>query len=261
MVAQTLPIEAKALKEALARSSSCATIEELGRLCDADHAGGGDARVAEHVAGCLRCCTELALLKRFEAAAPRPEEEEAVNAIIAGIEREVPRMASAPAPAETIAAQRGRRSWQRRDAVRRAAAGLAFAAAMLILVVNLAGRDERPPMVSPDVASAPAVFRSSAVSLLAPAGDLDEPATELRWEAVPGAESYSVEVMEVDRSEVWSSDARQPSLSLPEQVRARIVPGKPLLWRVTAKDAAGKTLASSQVQRFRLRTRDPYPRH
>jgi hypothetical protein len=270
VVAGAIPIDAKLLKAALARSAACATIEELGRLCDADHAGGGDARVAEHVAGCIRCRTELALLKQFETAAPRPDEEPAASWIAARLESDVGRMTSVAAPRSSrvvaAAEETGRRPLRDDDAGRfpqRAvwpvAAGLALAAATLLVVLNLPGREVRPPALPADPGAGPVVFRSNAVTLLSPAGDLDAPASELRWEAVPGAASYSVQVTEVDRTEVWKAETREPALSLPAAVRTRMVPGKPLFWQVVAKDATGKTVASSQVQRFRVRVgvRDP----
>src|SRR5207302_8074802 len=90
--------------------------------------------------------------------------------------------------------------------------------------------------------------------LRGPAGDLDRPPAELSWEPVAAAASYSVEVMEVDRSPVWHANVAQPGVALPETVRARLVPGKPLLWQVVAKDTAGKTIATSPIQRFRVTT-------
>jgi hypothetical protein len=253
-------IDAKVLKAALARTLACATLEELGRLCDGEHAGGDDERVARHVAGCLRCRTELALLKQFDAAVSRADEEPTASWITARLERDVARMTgAAAAPTTTAGPQDAARGSARRRALRAIAAGLAVAAAALLLMLNLRGGEVRPPPLSPDVAAEPAVFRSNAVTLLGPADDLDEPATALRWEAVPGAASYSVRVMEVDRNEVWKTEARQPGVPLPLDVRARMVPGKPLLWHVIAKDAAGKIMATSQVQRFRLRVRSAQP--
>jgi hypothetical protein len=248
-------MDAKAMKVALGRSAGCATLEELARF--AEGAPGGDARIDEHVAGCLRCRTELALLKEFEQAAPRPDEEAAAHWIAARIERDIAAMTGAdPAPSTRAVAEERGRQWYRLIGVRPTMAGLALAATLLLLVLNLLDRQVRPPALSPDVGAGPAVFRSSGVTLLSPTGDLDGPATDLRWEAVPGAASYSVRVMEVDRAEVWMSHARQASLSLPASVRARMVPGKPLLWQVEAKDAAGRTVATSQVQRFRLALRE-----
>ncbi|MFL5261965.1 MAG: hypothetical protein ACJ79L_06120 [Anaeromyxobacteraceae bacterium] len=258
-MADAIPIDAKALRAALARSAGCATLEELERLGNADHTGGGDVRLAEHVAGCLRCRTELALLKQFDAAAPRPEEEAAASWIASRLEGDLARWTgAAPAASKRIVTERTGRWWQRPIALRPViAGGLATAFLLLLLVLYPGGREVRPPTLSPDVGAGPVVFRSNAVTMLRPVGDLDEPATELSWEAVPGAASYSVHVMEVDRTEVWRTEARQPGLSLPPTVRARIVPGKPLLWQVVAKDVSGKTVAMSQVQRFRVRLREP----
>ena len=59
--------------------------------------------------------------------------------------------------------------------------------------------------------------------------------------------------MEVDYAELWSTETHDASIALPPAVRARIVPGKPLLWEVVAKDAAGRAVAWSGKQRFRVR--------
>lgn len=249
-------IDTKALKSALARSSDCATIEELERLRGTDHAGGRDAELAEHVAGCLRCRTELAMMKEFSAAAPRADEEEAARWIAVQLDADIARIIGRRGASAGIAADEPPRRWEPRRLLRPAAAALSLAAALL-LVVNLRGQEVRPPALSPEAGSGPEVFRSSAVALLAPGDDLDAPATELRWEAVPGAASYSVQVMEVDRAEVWHADASSPDVSLPPAVRARMVPGKPLLWQVAAKDASGAVIATSQVQRFRVRPQPP----
>jgi hypothetical protein len=238
------PVDAKAIKAAFARTPSCATIAELDRLCNADHAGGVDARVALHVAGCLRCRTELALLKHFEAATPHPEDEPWLAERVA---RDLPavlhRAAAPAAPAPTRADPRRRR-------LRTIGAGLAVACAALVVVLNV--REAQPPPLATDVGRGSAVFRSREVTLLGPAGDLGEPPRELRWEPVPGATTYAIRVMEVDRDELWSGESREEAARLPPAVRARMVPGKSLLWQVIATDAAGKVIATSEVGRFRV---------
>ncbi len=259
-MADANPTERKGLEAALAPTDACVTIEQLSRLCDADRAGGADARAAEHVAGCLRCRTELALLKAFESASPGPGEEAAASWIVARLERDVARMTGAPqARSRVPGAGQDQPRWRRLLAFRPVAGALAIAAAMLLVVLNVPWREAGPPALSPDVAGGPAVFRSDSVAVVGPVGDLDEPPAELRWEAAPGAVSYSVQMMEVDRTEVWNAQSRQASVSLPAAVRARMVPGKPLLWQVVAKDGAGKTVAASEVQRFRVRVRQPHP--
>ncbi|MFL5311117.1 MAG: hypothetical protein ACJ79H_11750 [Myxococcales bacterium] len=244
-----------ALRAALAPSGSCLTIEQLGRLCDRDHAGSADARAAEHVAGCLRCRTELALLKQFEGGALRPEEQEDARWIVGRLTRDVGRLTAGEAlPARRRAPVRAA-GWRRFVAPRALLGGLAAAAAALLVVLNVPGREASAPALPPDATAGPSSFRSDAIAVKAPAGDVDAAPKELRWESAAGAASYSVQVMEVDRTPVWSGQSRDPRISLPASVRARVVPGKPFLWQVVAKDANGQPIATSDFQRFRLRMR------
>lgn len=249
-------IDTDSLKAALAPSADCATLEELGRLAEAGPATR-DPQVAEHVAGCLRCRTELALLAEFEAAAPRPDEQLAARWITARLDSELARLTrGAPEPLRAAPDERPALRRPRRLGAQAVAGVLALAAA-LVLFVNLRGRDVSAPVLSPDAGTAPTVFRSNAVTLVAPADDLAEPPTELRWEAVSGATSYSVTITEVDRTEIWRAEVRTPSAPLPVRIRARAVPGKPLLWQVVAKDATGGVVATSGVQRFRVSLPQP----
>ena len=247
------PTDVEALRAALSPSRNCASIEQLSRLCDRDHAGTAEARTAEHVAGCVRCRTELALLKQFETSTLRPDEEEDASWIVARLARDVPRMAAG----EVLPARSAPRSrpagWRRFVSVRSVAVSLAAASAALLVVVNVAGRDASPPALAPGATAGPEIFRSEEVILDEPAGDLAVAPKQLRWHPAAGARSYSVEVMEVDRTPVWSAESREAKVALPTSVRARMVPGKPFLWQVVAKDLAGNSIAASQMQKFRVR--------
>jgi anti-sigma factor RsiW len=75
------------LKETLAPSPECATLDELAALADASLAAPSRARVAVHVAACERCEVEFALLKEFASASPRAEEEAAVEWIVGRLRR------------------------------------------------------------------------------------------------------------------------------------------------------------------------------
>jgi hypothetical protein len=249
-------IDVKALKAALAPSRACATVEQLSRLCDADHAGSADARLAGHVAGCLRCRTELALLKQFESGTLPPGDEAAARRLVARLERDVAQMVgSGPAPSAGGVPERRAVFWEPLQSLRTAIAGVLVATAMLLLALNLRGGNAGAPPLSPDIGGGQPIFRSDALAVIGPVGDLETVPTELRWETVPGAAWYSVQVTEVDRTELWKAESAQASVALPTVVRARIVPGKPLLWQVVAKDESAKTVATSAVQRFRLRMR------
>lgn len=247
------PTDADALRAALLPSRSCATIEQLSRLCDRDHAGAAEARTAEHVAGCVRCRTELALLKRFESDALRSDEEEDASWIVARLARDVPRMiAGEVVPARSAPRSRSA-GWRRFVSLRIVAGSLAAASAAVLVAVNLAGRDASPPALAPGATAGPEILRSEELILEEPAGDVAAAPKQLRWHPAAGAHSYSVEVMEVDRTPVWSGESREPKLALPPTIRARMVPGKPFLWQVAARDAAGQKIATSQLQKFRVR--------
>ncbi|HYV66149.1 MAG TPA: hypothetical protein VE964_07890, partial [Myxococcales bacterium] len=211
------------IRAALAPSPNCPSIEQLSRLCDADHAGAAEARAAEHVAGCLRCQTELSLLKHFESGALRPDEEEDARWIEARLARDLPRViAGEVLPARSVRSTPSA-GWRRFVTLRTVAGSLAAAAAVL-LAVNVAGRDASPPALAPGANAGPEIYRSEEVILESPAGDLATAPKQLRWYAAPGAHSYAVEVLEVDHTMVFSADSREPKLALPSSVRARMVP-------------------------------------
>lgn len=238
--------ERSLLREALSPSRACATPLELGALADGSLAELAAARLKNHVSSCPRCQTELTLLKEFENAAPGPDEEDAVNGISARLER---RFSEASAPSRTRHEALPRRS--RFAAL--SAGGFAFAAATMVAAVTIGLREGRAPELAAPSPTEPTVLRSAGITTLSPVGDLDAPPGELRWEPRTDAASYSVQLMEVDHAELWSAQTRDASIALPPAVRARIVPGKPLLWEVAAKDAAGRPLAWSGKQRFRIR--------
>ena len=248
------PREQERFKETLARSTDCATLDELAALADPTLAAPSRARVSVHVATCERCEMELLLLKEFESASPRPEEEAAVAWIVGRLRRRFRETRFAAIVPVPDAHEEEKRVWRRLFRRRPLGAmGFALAAAMVVLAVNLELREGREPALPEHVQQGPEVYRSVAVQLLGPAGELDGRPAELRWEPVPGAASYSVEVMEVDRTALWKSSVVATRVALPEAVASKLVPGKPLLWRVQAFDAAGNPIATSSTQRFRVK--------
>ncbi len=232
--------ERRLLKKALSPTRACAAVERLAEP---------DEQVLAHLAGCPRCQSERALLAAFESAAPRPEEQAAVSWISMRLERSL-------ATGEPASPRGGvQEPWWRRWFTFRNfnAAGLALATAMLAVAVSVGLREGGHPTLSPPSGTTATAFRSGELAALSPAGDLDAPPAELRWEPLASAAGYSVRVMEVDRAVLWSAETREPRAALPPEVLARVVPGKTLLWQVTARDGAGATLAESAVQRFRMR--------
>jgi putative zinc finger protein len=239
--------ERRLLKEALSPSQSCVTLIELDGLADGSLTGSASRRVRSHLGGCPRCQMELALLQQFERASPRAGEEADARWITGQLEQKFAGALSAR-QAERLKPEGSRRSfWPALRPLQ--AGGLAIAAVLLVAAVGIALRDSRPPEMSTAV-SERQVFRSGEVSVLEPAENPAEAPSKLRWAPWAAADSYSVRVMEVDRKELWSAETRQTAVALPAAVRAQIVPRKPLLWEVVARDADGRTLASSGIHTF-----------
>src|SRR5262249_23029096 len=122
--------------------------------------------------------------------------------------------------------------------------------ALVIAGVAIQVRQAGQPPLNP--ATGTEVLRSHAISILSPIGDLRERPTEIRWEAAPNAVRYVVRIMEVDRVELWNSEATTSRIVLPDSVRTLIIPAKTLLIQVAAFDAAGSKIAESEIGRFRL---------
>lgn len=234
-------MDRRLLGRALSTSLECATLGQLEDLARAPTA------VRDHVRACARCLGELELMRGFVLAAPRAEEKADVEWISARLARRFPPPRTESTPVQGDLSPR--RWFPPRIGQ---PAGLALAAAMMALAVSVAFRESIPPALRV-LSAEPRVFRSPDLAVLSPSGDLDAPPAQLRWEPVPAASSYAVQLTDVDREEIWSAETRDASAVLPPGVRRHAVPAKTLLWQVTARDAAGNTIAQSAVQKFRVR--------
>jgi hypothetical protein len=240
-------------KEAVSPTEACLTIEELGRWSDQwlpDRAPVASA----HIARCPRCQAELAMLNEFQSAATRPEDADSVSWITAELERRFDQIrVAAPLTAPRPGLRSERSRWvQYLFGPRPLRGALGFAGLLALIAAVLQLRGAQEPELSSDAVSGPVVMRSEELVALSPTGDLKQAPRELRWQATPGAARYLVKVMEVDRTELWKTESSLTSASLPTALVARIVPGKKLLWQVTAIDSAGRTVATSQILPFRL---------
>ena len=136
----------------------------------------------------------------------------------------------------------------------------AFAAASLLVIVAACVYSRRG--AAPEIQWTPdnsnRITRSGTLVLHAPAGDLTSIPTKLQWSEVPGAASYEVRILEVDQTVLWRGSTTASELTLPQEIRQRLVPGKTMLWNVTGRDAAGQNIAVSETGKFRL-TLQPRP--
>jgi putative zinc finger protein len=234
-------MEEHKLRQALQPSAECLSIEQLGRYADDVLApierGAADA----HVRGCANCRTELALMESFRTLSVRDDEAAIVRSGVEQLNRR---------RSEIFGDTRHEMSFLRRflsiGALRPA---LAMATVLLAIV---GGYYLTQPASRFPSGMGPDVTRSSSVTVQAPVGDQSVAPERLEWQAVSGAVRYRVRLSEVDRHEIWSAEATATAIELPRSVRELIVPGKTLLWQVTAIDASNVAIADSALQQFRV---------
>ena len=234
------------LKSALAPTPACLSPEQLEGLLDGKHSN-------PHLAACSRCQSELSMLRMFESAAPLPGEGAAVAWIGAQLDRELESIKNGPRGGREKPGSRGVGQqgtwWSRMSGGMRW--GLPAAAVVVIAIAGFVTlRSSKEPELQSNNLGQPTIYRSQEVELVSPVGEVPQIPTELRWQAFAGAESYEVVLMEVDDSPLWTDKTTRTSVVFPAAVRAKMLPGKPILWRVTALGAQSRVLGVSQIQRF-----------
>jgi len=233
------------LQNALGQTAECPEMEQLGRYADG-HVEPAQRRVVEqHVAGCGHCQAELALLREFEAANVRPEEQRPVEWIRARLQ------ARAGEVYEGTSKPEARSWWQTIFAPPMLGRAALVLGCLLILVSgSLYLRRGSAPVLN--TGSGAEVMRSNDVLLLAPRGDLAAAPTSFEWQAFPGAVRYQVQIMEVDGSELWRGETAVVQIAIPDLVRARMAPAKSMVWQATAFDASGRKIGESNPEKFRV---------
>ena len=219
--------ERTALDRAVHPTPDCIAIERL-----------GEARTAAesaHMKDCVRCQTEFALWQEFDQSSPSADDALAVQWIVAELSRRRAQPASA-----------ADRAWRWPSLPRFAAAAATLA------VTGMIGYGLWDPEPSVRVHQDAKVYRTVVVQAIAPLGDVTAAPRVIEWAAVAGAVAYDVQVLEVDRVPMWRGSASEPRIEIPAQVLAQLVPGKTVLWDVTARNASGAVVAESGTQQFRV---------
>ncbi|HEY6970954.1 MAG TPA: hypothetical protein VJA94_17220 [Candidatus Angelobacter sp.] len=237
--------EPELFRSALGPGEDCPPLEDLETLISGAPSSAG---LADHVASCSYCKTELHLLQSFLAEDNAPETPE-VRATIAQLQKRSKKIFAQSAPDNT------RVPWWKAAITLRSLAYASFAMAMVLVVagimIHLRTTNE-PTLLSQTTAPGHEVFRSGSFAVITPAGDLHEAPKEIRWESAPSAASYRVSLLEVDRHEVWKAETTQNHVDLPVSVRSVIVPAKTLFCEITAFDSSGNKVGATGLVRFRL---------
>jgi hypothetical protein len=238
-------MEDEALRAALAPTGECLAVEQLGRYADGALGAGEQSAADRHLAGCLTCQAELALLHAVTSSGVRDSEAEMVRNGVRRLDQR-----SAEILGDRASASPPRRWF-------RVGTFPPPAVAAVLLVGIAAGtffalRTRNAPDLPSRVTTGDEVTRSLAVTVSGPVGDQRDVPQRFEWAAVAGAVRYRVRLMEVDRRELWSTSTASLALEPPQPIRTSIVPGRTLLWDVTAYGAAGAAIAESGTQSFRV---------
>lgn len=237
-------MEEQNLINALRPGPDCPSIERLGRYADGALAPEERRGEESHIAACANCQAELALLHSFATPAVRDDEAEAVRWGVEQLQRREREIFDGGSRKEP-----SRRRWQSFGRLRPAPA---LAVVLLVILGGYYLTKQTAPRFPTDIGSSPEATRSLTIAIRGPIGDQTAAPARLQWQPVGGAARYRVRLSEIDRHEIWSSDTTESAIDLPPDVRARIVPGKTLVWQVTAYSGSNAPIAESNAERFRL---------
>ena len=229
-------------QDAAAPTEECLPLEVLEKMTEG---ASVDAKATAHLAGCPHCQTELSMLKSFQASVPSEEE----GAAVAWIAAQLARKQNAANTRQPVVKVPFWRAMLRMPYL----AGAAALAVVLTLGVSLyrSMNVESPGQIGGSHGTS--AFRSGAVHLVSPVGEQSQAPAEFRWDAVPGASSYVVELKDVASQALARATSTENTLAVTPEMRANILPGKPLTWKVTALDASGKAVADSSGGDFKVR--------
>jgi hypothetical protein len=226
------------LREALGPTPECPPLDVL--------ASPHSVEMKRHAEECPSCRAELALLHQFESSEARPDEAADLAWIASDLARRSPVAARSPEFFGRL------RAWFEFLFTPAGRGRLSLAVASLLLLVT-AGLVMRPGGgVRQGLTEEPTVWRSGQFAATSPVGDLDQPPSQLRWEAVPGAASYHVRLLEVDGTEIWSADSTSTSVGFPNNIAAKLTRGRAFQWDATSRDNAGRQLATTNLQTFHI---------
>jgi hypothetical protein len=240
------PSEQPILRAALGLGRDCPAIGQLEQLLD--QSDPAPSPLSQHVESCSYCQTELHLMRVFQEGKPPEAEEAAVRSVALQLRQRSAEIFHAGTASPTNREPSWWRSfWNVRWL---SPAALAMAGVLIVVAVSVEWRKGPPGLRPPSPEQE--VLRSGAIAVIAPVGDLQQAPREIQWQPAPNAVKYQVRLLEVDRTELWKTDTTENRIDLPPQVRALIVPAKTLLCQVSAFDATGRSVAESNVVRFRL---------
>lgn len=234
------------LRAALGAGEPCPPLEDILRAVNSNPLPVS-RELSMHLQSCAKCQTEIDLWQRFESTGDAPVDED-VRRVLKRLDATFPGPAK-PLPTVT------REHWWNRGVAFGWLVPVSLAAACLLLVVGAVVKYResgyRPALNGPSQLGEQ-VFRSGSLTAVGPLGDVQERPAEIRWQSMQAAAKYRVSVLEVDRTELWTTETTTDRVELPAKIQDQIVPAKTLFYEVTAFDSSGSKIGETGLVRFRV---------
>lgn len=208
------------LKTVFSSTPECPSLDELLRARESGHPAR-DRQVGE----CPRCVGEIALYEQFVADTP-------------DVDQKILRRINSRLPTAKVPERRLQRWFE--SLLRPAVYGpvaVVFAGLLVLVGLNLQQNSRIGDRVTMET-----VERGQTVELLAPKGEITFIPAELAWNPTAAVKLYKVRLMEVDHHVIWMAETKAAVVSLPSEIRKKILPGKRLIWSVEAFDGKGQAM-------------------
>ncbi|MBI1852082.1 MAG: hypothetical protein HYR85_17220 [Planctomycetes bacterium] len=206
------------------RPSRCHTEREIFAFVDGSAGESSAATIDGHVRRC-RTCARKAQLARELMAPPAPVDgrPDDLEFVLAQGERAIPH----------IVRRHGRPRWLSvaPGALAAMAAAVTIAYCGIVFGPALIGRLDRP------------------IGVVAPLGEVTSAPDELRWNPVPGAAEYRVQIRDVDSDEVQDVSCPATASAVPVEP-IRFTAATRYAWTVDAIDVNGSVIARSHATAF-----------
>ena len=124
----------------------------------------------------------------------------------------------------------------------------AIAVALVLLVIGLIPR--RGPAPPHFVLDGEEVLRGESLTLVSPSNDILGAPQAFEWKPLPDAAEYKVSLY--DEALIWSITTKDSRSPLPEEIKAKLVPGRRYSWQVKAFSPQGQLLALSAKYYFQV---------
>lgn len=224
------------LRESLAATADCPPLPEL---LEVPH----QAALQAHIAACPHCQTELALASHLQ--------QPADAAVVLSISRRLAQVNWADA-GRTGIVEPARSFWHKLFHPRLLApASLALATVMgLVTVVQMRHPGSKETFHATPREIGSQELRSQRVRGLFPLGLVSSAPKLCSWEPMQSAVQYEIRLMEVDHTPVWQQRVYTNNAKIPVGEVSKMLPGRRMLWEVTALGQAGQALATSGTLEF-----------